>query len=112
MRTISVPVAHNLPKEEVRRRMRERLGSLDSFLPGNSTVQSHWPSEDRMTLQINAMGQNLEGVLDIQERAVLVTVQLPGMLGMMAGMIEGAIRDKGSKLLIGDESKDRQPDKA
>ncbi len=107
MRTISVPVAHNLPKEEVRRRMRERIGSLDKFLPGNATVQSRWPSEDRMSLSVNAMGQAVEANLDIEDKAIIVTVQLPGMLGMIAGTIEGAIKDKGSQLLLGDESKDR-----
>lgn len=107
-RSITVPVAHNLPKEEVRRRMRERVGSLGKFIPGgNSSVQSNWPNEDQMRLDISAMGQNVEALLDVQDQAVIVTVQLPGMLGMMAGMIEGAIKDKGSTLLLGDNSKDK-----
>ncbi len=108
MRTISVPVSHNLPKEEVRRRMRERVGSLDSYIPGNTAIKSGWPSEDRMTLDITAMGQTIPATLDIEERAVIVTVALPGMLGMVAGAIESTIREKGPKLLLGDQSKDNQ----
>lgn len=106
-RTISVPVVHNLPKEVVRQRMQERVGSLGNFIPGGAAVTSDWPSEDRMRLGINAMGQQLEALLDVQEKAVLVTVQLPGLLGMMAGVIEGAIKDKGSTLLLGDGTKDK-----
>lgn len=107
-RSITVPVSHNLPKDEVRRRMRERVGGLGKYIPGgNSAVQSSWPSEDRMRLDITAMGQNVEALLDVQDTAVMVTVQLPGMLGMMAGMIEGSIKDKGSTLLLGDERKDK-----
>ena len=93
-RSITVPVAHNLSKDEVRARMRERVGKLGSFIPGgNAAVQSSWPSEDQMRLDISTMGQNVEALLDLQDKAVIVTVQLPGMLGMMAGMIEGAIKD-------------------
>lgn len=107
-RSITVPVAHNLSKDEVRTRMRERVGKLGNFIPGgNAAVQSSWPSEDQMRLDISTMGQNVEALLDLQDKAVIVTVQLPGMLGMMAGMIEGAIKDKGSTLLLGDSSKDK-----
>lgn len=108
MRTVTVPVAHNLPKEEVRQRMQERIGGLGKHLPAGATVEPSWPSEDRMALAINAMGQNVNATLDVQDRAVLITVQLPGMLGMMGGMIEGMIQKQGPKLI--GMNKDRDGD--
>lgn len=111
MRTISVPVPHKLPKDEVRARMERRIGGLDKHLPAGATVQSSWPTQDRMALAINAMGQQVDATLDIQDNAVLVTAHLPGMLGMMGGMIESMIHTKGPAL-IADSRKDSDKDKA
>ena len=100
---ISVAVPHSLTRDEVRARMKAKVGRLADYIPGgNAAVSASWPSEDRMVLDIAAMGQNLQALLDIEDKAVRVTAQLPGMLGMFAGAIEGAIKDKGEKLFLPD----------
>lgn len=101
--TVSVP--HNLPREEVRRRLKTRIGELGRHIPGGvAEMQTGWPSEDRMTLEVVAMSQRLSATLDIQDRAVVVTMILPPLLGMMSGLIARAVQDKGGQLLLGDES--------
>lgn len=103
---ISIAVPHKMTRDAVRARMKDKVGSLASYIPGNAAVNSSWPGEDRMVLDIAAMGQTVQAILDIEDDAVRVTAQLPGMLGMFAGVIEGVIRDKGEKLLLSDDSKE------
>ena len=57
-----VPIAHTLPKEEVRRRLRERSHEIANFIPGGmADVTTGWPNEDRMDLSVRAMGQGIDG---------------------------------------------------
>ena len=95
-----VPIAHDLPKEEVRRRLRERSHEIASFVPGGmAEVTTGWPDEDRMTLGVRAMGQGIDGEVIIEDRQVIFVVDLPPALSFVEPMVAGAIRDKGQKLL-------------
>lgn len=95
-----VPIAHDLPKEEVRRRLRERSHEIANFVPGGmAEVTTGWPGEDRMTLGVRAMGQGIDGEVIIEDRQVIFVVDLPPALSFVEPMVAGAIRDKGQKLL-------------
>ena len=45
------------------------------------------------------MGQFVTALLDVEERQVVVTVELPPQLGFFGGAIEQAIRSQGTRLL-------------
>ena len=93
-------IPHNLDRAEVRRRLESRLGELPGFIPGGFAQVDHsWPSEDRMRLSVGAMGQEVVAQLQIEDRQVLVTIDLPPGLAFFGGAIERAVRDKGTKLL-------------
>ena len=63
-----VPIAHTLPKEEVRRRLRERSHEIANFIPGGmADVTTGWPNEDRMDLSVRAMGQGIDGRVLIED---------------------------------------------
>ena len=95
-----VPIAHTLPKEEVRRRLRERSHEIVNFVPGGmADVTTGWPNEDQMDLSVRAMGQGIDGRVMIEEHEVVFEVDLPPALSFVEPMIAGAIRDKGQKLL-------------
>ena len=95
-----VPIAHTLPKEEVRRRLRERSHEIVNFVPGGmADVTTGWPNEDQMDLSVRAMGQGNDGRGMIEEHEVVFEVDLPPVLSFVEPMIAGAIRDKGQKLL-------------
>ena len=64
-------------------------------------VTTGWPSEDRMTLDIAAMGQALTGHIDIQDSQVVLHMDLPPALGFLKPIVEGAIRQQGQKMLAG-----------
>ena len=95
-----VPVKHNLPKEEVRRRLRERMPELPAHMPGGTAdVTTEWPSEDCMT--VGAMGQTVRTKVPIEETQVIVELDLPPMLSFFKPLIAAAVSDKGTKLLSG-----------
>jgi hypothetical protein len=97
---MEVAIPHNLDKETVRNRLRTRSHKIADAVPGGmAEVVTGWPSEDRMSMSINAMGQSLTGYVDIQEGQIVMALALPASIGFMAPMIENAIRQQGQKLI-------------
>ena len=95
-----IPIPHDLPKEEVRRRLRERSHEIGNFVPGGmANVSTDWPNEDLMTLRVGAMGQQVSGQVEVEEKQVVFVVDLPPALSFVEPMISGAIRKEGQKLL-------------
>ena len=95
-----VNLPHSLGKDEVRRRMHEHGHEIaDHFPAGMASVETSWPNEDRMNIHVSAMGQQIEGGVDIAEDHVVVELDLPAMLSFLRGTIEGAVRKQGGKLL-------------
>ena len=97
---MQVPIPHNLGRDEARRRLRENSHKMaDSFPGGMAKVETSWPSEDRMAMQIHAMGQAVVGHIDVEDRQVVLTVDLPPALGFIEPIIAGAIKQSGQKML-------------
>jgi hypothetical protein len=97
---MDIAIPHSLGREEVRRRLRANSHSIGDSIPGGmADVTTGWPSEDRMSLNIGAMGQSIEGYVDIEDDAVRFHVELPMALGFLKPMIEGVIQDQGRKLI-------------
>lgn len=95
-----VPIAHNLPREEVRHRLSSRSHEIANFIPGGmAQVETAWPDQDTMTLAVRAMGQGITGRVMIEEHQVVFEVDLPPALAFVEPMIAGAIRQQGTKLL-------------
>lgn len=97
-----VEIPHALGRAEARRRMRARIGDLASKIPGGAAVSSSWPAEDRMAVDVRAMGQSIGVLLDVEETLVRATIALPPMLALLAGPIAAMVRETGGKLLLGD----------
>ena len=95
-----VVIPHSLEREEVRRRLHSRTGEIANFMPGGmAEVTVGWPSEDRMSLGVGALGQSIDGTIDIEEGRVVFTIALPPALSFVEPMIQGAIEKNGRKLL-------------
>lgn len=95
---VRLPHAHT--RAEVRARLHARTADIASFVPGGmASVETSWPGEDRMGMNITAMGQTVQGTIDIADDHVTITVDLPFMLSMMEPMIASSIREHGPKLL-------------
>ncbi len=97
---MEVAIPHNLDREEVRRRFRDNSHKIGDSIPGGmAEVHTSWPSEDRMDMSIDAMGQALTGHIAIEDRQVVFHMDLPAALGFLTPIIEGAIRKQGQSLL-------------
>jgi hypothetical protein len=95
-----VPIPHNLPKEEVRRRLSSRSHEIGNFIPGGmAQVTTSWPDEDTMALGVRAMGQGVDGLVLIEEHQVVFEVNLPPALAFFEPMVAGAIRQQGARML-------------
>lgn len=95
-----VAVPHNLPREEVRRRLREQGGGLASHIPGGmAQVTSSWTNEDTMRLSVAAMGTSVDGDVLIEDRQVVFNVTLPPALSFFEPVVAKAVEANGRKLL-------------
>ncbi|MEO7602896.1 MAG: polyhydroxyalkanoic acid system family protein [Sphingomicrobium sp.] len=100
---IEVDLPHNLGREEARRRIAANIGGLHNHIPGGADVTSSWTG-DRLDLGVAAMGERIQGTLEVEDNRVRVRLALPGMLGMFGGLIAGALKSQGG-LLLEDRSK-------
>ena len=99
-----IDISHELGREEAKRRMKARVGDLAGHIPGGmADVTSSWPAEDRMAMDITVMGQTVKALLDVEDRRVRVTLDLPPMLSMMSGAIASMVKNAGEKLLLEDK---------
>lgn len=95
---IEVDLPHTLGKDEARRRIANNIHKLQEHIPGGAQVQSGWVG-DQLSLDVAAMGQSVTATIDVMEDKVHLKVLLPPMLGMFAGIIQGALQKKGNVLL-------------
>ena len=97
---MEVAIPHALGRDEARRRLRDNSHKMADAIPGGmAQISTGWPSDDRMTLDIAAMGQALVGHIDIADSQVVLNIDLPPALGFLQPIVEGAIRQQGQQLL-------------
>lgn len=102
-----VDIPHSLGREVARQLLRDNIGDMGRHIPGGvADLQTSWPTSDRMIIEIVAMNQRVTATVDIEDTLVRATFVLPGMLGMLSGLIATAVRREGGKLLL------PSPDKA
>lgn len=95
-----VSLPHNLPKEEVRRRMHSHADEIAGFFPpGLARVTTGWPSEDRMDITAEVMGMTIPGGVDVRDGEVIISMDLPLLLSVMKGPLEAAVKKEGVRLL-------------
>ncbi|WP_209346803.1 polyhydroxyalkanoic acid system family protein [Pontixanthobacter sp. CEM42] len=95
-----VAIPHDLPQAEVTRRLKERSHEIADHIPGGmATVTTGWPADDRMSINVNAMGNDLAGMVNIEDNQVVFEIALPIALSFVEPIIAGAIRQQGQKML-------------
>ena len=97
---MQVAIPHQLTRDEVRARLRANSDRMGDAIPGGmADITTSWPSEDTMAMAISAMGQSMEGAVEIEDHQVVFNIDLPLALSFIAPMVEGAIRQQGQALL-------------
>lgn len=93
-----VTLPHKLSREDVRERLRTHAHEIAGNVPG-AQVNTSWAGADHMDLTISAMGQNLQGGIDIEDGQLVIELDLPFALSFVEPMISSQIREQGQKLL-------------
>ncbi|WP_265569805.1 polyhydroxyalkanoic acid system family protein [Sphingomicrobium nitratireducens] len=105
-RPIEVDLPHQLGRDEAKRRISGNMHTLSDHIPGGvADVKADWEG-DRLKLVVGAMGQEVNALIDVQEKNVHCRIELPGMLALFAGPIEAMLRSRGDDLLLEDRSED------
>lgn len=95
--TVSIP--HQLGRAEARRRLDEGLGQARGHLRAvASTVDDQWTG-DRLDFRVVAMAQTVTGRIDVMDESVLVEVELPWALGLLASRLKDRLRHQGTLML-------------
>lgn len=95
-----IALPHSLGKDEVRRRLKAREGEIGGMFPGGmADVAVTWPGEDRMNLDVTAMGKTITGRVEIAEAEVAFEIDLPVALSFAEPMVRAALEQKAQKLL-------------
>jgi hypothetical protein len=95
--TISIP--HQLGRVEARRRIETRFAEISRLVPGSAGACSERWEGDRLTFGVAAMGQTITGVIDVFDAAVRMEIELPGVLGVIAGGLKDRLEKVGQRLL-------------
>lgn len=98
---IQVNLPHTLGKSEATRRMRDRIGELPDHIPGGlAQVEHRWTAEDRLALDIAALGAKVSALAEVDEANIRLSVQLPPLLEPFRGAVEAAVRKRATALLL------------
>jgi hypothetical protein len=94
-----VSIPHNLGKAEAHRRLQTGFTRLKSqFGDKIASLDETW-EQDRMTFHAGAMGQTIDGHLDVMDDQVRVEVRLPWLLAMVAEKARHFIQKQGTLML-------------
>ena len=96
---ITVTIPHKLGRSEARRRIDTGFAKILHQVPGSAgTCSQRWDG-DRLIFALDAMGQAVSGAIDVLDHAVTMEIELPGMLGLLAGALKNRLQSAGQLLL-------------
>jgi hypothetical protein len=96
---ITVSLPHQLGRAEARRRIEHGFADMVRQFPGGGgAVTQRWDG-DRLAFTIAVLGQTLGGSVTVLDDRVDMQIDLPGMLGMIAGRLRGGMQKAGQLLL-------------
>lgn len=95
--TISIP--HQLGRAEARRRIETGFAKMLQGLPGGTGHSSERWEGDRLVFSVEALAQTVSGFIDVGEAVVTMEIQLPGVLGLIAGGFKSRLQKAGQLLL-------------
>ena len=95
--TISVP--HRLGREEAVRRLKSGLSRMANNLGGVIKIEQEVWSGDRLTFQMQGLGQSAAGTIDVRDDSLLIAVTLPWLLAKIADQFMPKLKREATLLL-------------
>ena len=96
---VTVNLPHQLGRSEARRRIQTGFAKIVQVLPVSAGSCSERWEGDRLVFSVVAMGQTVSGVIDVLDTVVTMEIELPGVLGLLAGGLKNRLQKAGLLLL-------------
>ena len=96
---VTVTLPHQLGRAEARRRIQNGFAKIVHALPGSAGSYSERWEGDRLVFSVAAMGQTVSGVIDVLDTVVTMEIELPVVLGLLAGGLKHRLQKAGLLLL-------------
>ena len=96
---IIISVPHQLGRAEARRRIEAGFSKIINLLPGSSGGRSERWEGDRLIFSVAAMGQTVSGVIHVLDAEVMMEIELPGVLRVVASGLKERLQKVGQLLL-------------
>lgn len=96
---ITVNIPHQLGRVEARQRIESGFATIVRQLPGGAGSCSERWEGDRLVFSVVTMGQTIAGVIDVLDTSITMEIELPGVLGIIAGGLKGRLLKQGQRLL-------------
>lgn len=99
---IRVSIPHQLGRAAARQRIETGFSRLASQLPGGASLSDQRWDGDQLAFRITALGQNVSGIVEVQDSTVTMDIELAGLLGQIAGAFKDRLQKAGQLLLTKD----------
>ena len=96
---LTVTIPHTLGRAEARRRIENGFAKIVDVLPGGAGKCSQRWEADRLVFAVSAVGQSVSGAIEVGESSVVMEIELPGVLGLLAGGLKSRLQKTGRLLL-------------
>lgn len=99
-RPVTITISHSLGREAARQRLQGGLGKVRDKLGGfgMQLVAENW-QDDTLHFGVAALGQTVNGKIEVEEALVRVEVTLPLMLAIFAEKLKLGVEKQGQILL-------------
>src|SRR5262245_60733770 len=88
-KAITLTIPHELGRAEARRRIDEGFANLTRSLGAVAGALSKSWTGDRLSFAFSALGQQISGIVDVEDASVKLEVLLPNVLAMLANKVKG-----------------------
>lgn len=95
---VTITISHELGKDAAKSRIDKGFQKVGDSLGFGLKINQRWES-DAMNFDAKAMGQSIEGTVDVRDADVVITVMLPLLLAGMAETIKGKLQKESTLLL-------------
>ena len=96
---LRVSIPHALGRAEARRRIETGFSKLTSQLPGVAALRNQSWEGDRLAFSLAVLAQTVSGSVEVFETVVTIDIELPGLLGQIAGAFKDRLQKAGKLLL-------------
>ena len=96
---VTVTIPHHLGKAEAERRLKAGFAQVRNTFGSSFAVVSDTWSGDHLDFRAELLGQKADGTVDVADDHVVLKVELPWMLAMLAGKARTLIQKQGQLML-------------